>query len=118
VRRFERLGDLSADAQRFADGHSRAATHRQGLPFDQLEDERANASVLLQTVDRCDVGMVQRCEQARFALETGEAGGISGEGFRQDLDRNVASQPAVAAAINLAHTSGAETADDLVRTNP
>ena len=58
--------------------------------------------------------MVERGEQARFAREAGAALGIGGEVRRQDLDRDVAPELAVARAIDLAHAAGAERRDDRV----
>ena len=55
-----------------------------------------------------DVRMVQRREHFGFALEAGEAFGIVGEARREDFDRDVALQPRVARAIDLAHAAGAE----------
>ena len=48
-------------------------------PFDQLEDEGVHAVGFFEAVDRADVGMVQRREHLRFALEAREAIGIARE---------------------------------------
>ena len=56
-------------------------------------------------------GMVERGEQARFAREAGAALGVGCEVRRQDLDRDVAPELAVARAIDLAHAAGAERRD-------
>ncbi len=50
----------------------------------------------------------------RLAREAGAALGIGGEVGRQDLDRHVATELAVARAIDLAHAAGAERSDDRV----
>ena len=44
---------------------------RERRALDQLEDQRGDAVGLLQSVDRPDVGMIQRREKAGFARETG-----------------------------------------------
>ena len=59
--------------------------------------------------------MVERGQQARFAREAGAALGIGGEGGRQDLDRDVAPELAVARAIDLSHPAGAERRHNRVR---
>ena len=61
-----------------------------------------------------DVRMIQRRERLRFALEAGQAIGISRERVGQDLDRDVAIQLRVARAIHLAHAAGADRRGDLV----
>ena len=48
---------------------------------------------LFETVDRANVGMIQRGEHLRFTLEARDAIGIARERFRQDLDRDFAIQP-------------------------
>ena len=72
-------------------------------------------AVLLGAVDRRDRRMVDRREHARLALETGDACGIPGELLREDLDRDLAAELEVPRAVDLAHASGTENADDLVR---
>src|SRR5919201_1463403 len=62
-----------------------------------------------------DVGMIERREKFRFALEAGQAVRIVRECFRQDLDRDLALQPRIARAIHLTHAAGAEGRKDLVR---
>ena len=61
-----------------------------------------------------DVRVIQRGERLRLAREAGEAIGIGSERLRQDLDRDVAIEPRVARAIDLAHAAGAEQRDDFV----
>jgi hypothetical protein len=55
-----------------------------------------------------DVGMIQRREDFRFALESREPFAIVGDVGGQDLDRDFALQLRVARAIHLAHSPGAE----------
>ena len=44
--------------------------------LDQLEDQRRHAVGFFQPVDRADVRMVERGEQARFAREAGATLGV------------------------------------------
>ena len=53
--------------------------------------------------------------RARFLLEALQALGIGRERRGQDLDGDVATEPRVAGAIDLAHPAGADLAEDLVR---
>ena len=65
----------------------------------------------LEPVNLGDIGMVERGEDLGFALEPYR---IRGQRRRQNLDRYVAFQLAVARAVDLAHTAGAERRDDFV----
>ena len=82
--------------------------------FDQLEDQCSDAVGFLQPVDRADVRVIECRERPRFAREAGAAFGIGGEVGREDLDRDVATELAVARAIDLAHAAGAERGHDRV----
>ena len=59
------------------------------LALDQLHHEGVHAGGLLDPVDRGDVGMVQRRERLRLALEPRQAFGVRRERVRQDLDRHL-----------------------------
>ena len=58
--------------------------------------------------------MVERGERARFAREAGAALWIRREVRRQHLDGHLATELAIASAIDLAHATGAERREDLV----
>ena len=58
--------------------------------------------------------MVQDPARAGLLLETAQAVGVGGEGRRQDLDRDVAAEPRVAGAVDLAHPPRADRREDLV----
>ena len=62
-----------------------------------------------------DVRMIERGQRLRFAREAGESIMIGGERVRQDLQGDVAIELRVASAIHLAHATGANGRDDLVR---
>jgi hypothetical protein len=89
---------------------------RQRLPFDQLHHERERAGRFLDAVDVRDVRVVERRQHLRLSVESVEPLGIRREQLRQHLDRDVAIQPRIARAIDLAHAAGAEGGNDLVRT--
>ena len=77
VRRVERIGNLARDREALGD-RQRSTFQPIGKrrPVDQLENERRHAIGFLEAVDRANVGMIQRGEQARFARETRTALGI------------------------------------------
>ena len=70
---------------------------------------------LLQPMDRRDVGMIQRSQHLRFALETGEPLGIVRERFWENFDGNIAPELGVLRLIDLSHSTCANRCGDLVR---
>jgi len=62
----------------------------------------------------CDVGVVERREHLRLALEPRHAFGIRGERVRQDLDRDLAPERRVRRSVDLAHSAFADRRDDFV----
>src|SRR5262249_13898331 len=68
-------------------------------------------------VDREDVGMRERGDGARLALEARHRVGVAGGIGRQYFDGHVAAEARVAAAVNLPHPALADQRHDLVRTD-
>ena len=91
----------------------RRPASRRGL--DQFEPERLHAIRFFEAVDCGDVRMVERGQQLRLTLETGDAIRITCEGFRQDLQRDLAIQLNIARAIDLAHSARPKGGENLVR---
>ena len=81
---------------------------RERLALDELENQEADAVRFFDAVDRADVGVIQRGEHPRLALEAREPIRIARERARQDLDRDVASELRVVRPVDLAHAAGAE----------
>ena len=67
-----------------------------------------NAIVLLESVNGADIGVIQRGQQPRLALEPAAAIGIGGKNIRQNLDRHVAPEPRIAGAVDVSHPACAE----------
>ena len=115
VRRFKRLGDLLRDGECLVDGY-RALDNavRERGPLDQFHHERGRAVRPLQAVDGRDVGMVERSEHFRFALESREALSIRGDRRRQHFDRDGTLQVRVGRAIDFTHPAGSDGGLNLV----
>ena len=60
------------------------------------------------------MGMIQRGERLRFALETRQAIRVRGERVRQHLDRDLAAEAGVGGAVHLAHAAFADLRGDFV----
>ena len=76
------------------------------------------ASNVFEAVDRRDVGMIQRREDVRFPLETGETIRVVRHLRQQHLDRDVAAKLCVACAVDRAHSTFAEERLDVEDTEP
>ena len=91
---------------------------RQRLALDQLQDERSQSVALLDAVDRADVRMIQRREEACLALEAREAIRIGSERCGQDLDGDIAPKLRIARPIHFTPRARAQGRDDLVVIEP
>ena len=69
---------------------------------------------LFNPVDAGNVGMIERRQHARLALESREPIGVRREDAREDLDRDVPSEPRIVGAVHLAHPAGAKRRHDVV----
>src|SRR5271169_5005037 len=68
-------------------------------------------------IQRADVGMVQRRDGPRLALEALFGLRIVRQMCRQNLERNRAVEPSVAGAVHLAHPTCTGRGDYFIRTN-
>ena len=119
VRRFDRDGDLLRDGQRLGQRNGASIEpRRQRRAFDKLHDEGVRRAGVLEPIHVCDVGMVERAEHLRFAMESREPIGIGGEGVWQDFQRDISGELAVTGPIHLAHAAPADDLDNLVGSDP
>ena len=80
VRGLERVADLARDGQRVRGPEASGLNDRvECLARHQLHDERRDPVGLFEAVHLGDVGMIERREQTRFALEPRAAIGAAGE---------------------------------------
>jgi hypothetical protein len=114
---FDGVRDLARDAERLLH-RQRAAADALGeiLAVHELHDERVRGPLCFDAVDLRDMRVIERSEQMRFALEPREPFRIRRKDARQDLDGDVAIELRIARAIDLAHASGTDGADDFVGT--
>ena len=73
-----------------------------------------NDALLFEVVDARDVGMVERGEHLRLALEPGEPVGVLGERLGLHLQRHVAVELRVVGLVDLSHAAFADLGGDLV----
>jgi hypothetical protein len=84
------------------------------LALEQLHHEVVDAVLLADVVEHAEVGMVETGNGSRPALETRSTLGVLREFGRQHLDRDVATEPRVLRAVDLAHAPGADRGHDFV----
>jgi hypothetical protein len=116
VCRFEGLGDLPADRSRIVE---RKRSRRQPIgerrTLDELHHQRMNAGRVLEAVNLGDVRVIQGREQVGLATEPREPLRVGGHTGWEDFERDIARQLGVARAVDLAHPSGSDGRDHLVR---
>src|SRR5262249_40942667 len=84
------------------------------LALEELHDGVRDAALAPDVVEREDVRVRERGNRLRLALETRERLRILGHPLRQTLDGDVAAEPRVARAVDLAHPSRSQRREDLV----
>ena len=119
VRGRKRVGTLPRDRQRLA---QRNWPLRDPIgerrTFDEFHGERLDAAALFKPVKSGNVGVIERREHFCFALKTREPIRIRRHRTGQHLQRDLALQPRVGCAIDLAHTADADLLVDFVRSDP
>ena len=116
VRGSQPASDSDGDLNGFPHGQCAILqAFRKRLALQELGDDKMPVALDADVEEREDIWMRQRRHGARLALEAGSAVGISCYIGGQNLDCHVAPESRVACAIHLAHTTGAERRNDLVR---
>src|SRR5262245_3296078 len=116
MRGGERAGDLPGDDERVGrESAGRVDGVGKTAAVDQLHHERPDVAALFDPMNGCDVGMIERRQHARLAVEARQPLPILCERSRQDLDRDVAAELRVSGAVDVAHASGADHTGHFVR---
>ncbi len=116
VRRFQRFGNLPGNAKCFIDRNRPLRdTVGKRRAFDQLHHEGADVIRFLQPVDLRDVGMVQRGERLRLALEARQPIGVTGKGVGKNLEGDWAIEVGIERSIDFTHPASPDFGGDLVR---
>jgi hypothetical protein len=75
------------------------------LTGDQLHNQKVAAVGFFNSINRSNVGMIQRRQHPRFALEPLYTFGIVAKHFRQKLDGNTAAQLRIGGLIHVTHSA-------------
>ena len=73
---------------------------------------------LFEAVNRADAGMIERSEHVGLARESGQALGVARKSLGKHLEGDLALEAGVARAPDLAHASGPERSENLIRPEP
>ena len=113
---FEGDRDLPGQAQRVVDlqGPARDSL-RQRLALQILHDEKFDAVLAADIVERADMRMVESGNALRLTLEAFPKHRIDSQRRRQDFDRDDTLESRVARLVDLAHPTGAERRQDFIR---
>jgi hypothetical protein len=112
-------GDLAADGEGVVQiKRRRPDPVTQILAGYQLQSEETDPARLFERVDGGDIGMVERGQELRLALEPREPLGIAGDGRRENLDRDLSLEPRVLGDIDDSHAAALELARDPVVADP
>ena len=116
MRHLQGVCDLDRDRDGILDGER---TLQQPLgecrSVDQFKYQGGHSVDALEAIDGADVRMVEGRENLCFALEADQTVRVLGEEQREDLDRNVAIELAVARAVHIAHPATAKEVHDRIR---
>ena len=106
--RVERVGDLPCHRQRLVECE-RAVREPIGerRPFDQLENQGVDGFRFFEAEDRSDIGVTQRRQHLRFALEASKTIWITRERVRKDLERDAPVQLGIVPPVYLSHSARA-----------
>ena len=113
VRLVESVGDLDAEAERLIE-RQRALRQpvRERLALEILHDEILDFALASDVVQRADVRMREGGDRLRLAFEPLARLGRRGQPARQHLDGDGPVEPGVERLVDLAHSSGADQAED------
>ena len=118
VRRIEGVRDLPGDDEGGTEGQgSGAKTFFERVAINQFEDDGVDGVGALEAIDRPDVRVIERREEARLALKALEHCWIVESATGQNLEGDVATQSRIASAIDLAHASLTDPGLDAVWAN-
>ena len=87
----------------------------QRLPLEQFRNREELPVVNAGIEDRQDVRVRERSDGLRLPLEASTPIRVGRDRVGQDFDRHIAAEPRVARPVHLAHSTGAEGRNDLVR---
>ncbi len=116
MRFFQSIADFDPVFQNLRDRHRPFSKPiGQGLALQTLHHQVVHTVLMADVVERANIGMVQRRDGSRFALETLPGFGVFGKMLGKNLDCNGAVESRVPGAIHFAHSARPKRRLNLVR---
>jgi hypothetical protein len=85
------------------------------MPLEQFRNREKSALMNAGIEDRQDIGVRERSDGLRLPLEASTPLRVGRNRVAKDFDRHIAGEPRIARPVHLAHSTGAEGRNDLVR---
>ena len=115
VRGCQCLGDLLGERHSLIHGECPAGNALgECFPIDEFHDQEGLAFRIFEAMKCSYPRMVQRRQELRFALETGQLLRMLRELLGKDFDGDFTAKLGVASAVHLPHATGADHCEDLV----
>ena len=115
VRRLQARRDAGGDRKSLVDRQrSGGEPFGERRPLDELHDEEARFSLILEAIDGGNIGVIESGQEPRLALEAEKPFRVLRNGIRKGLQRNVPMEFRVARPVHLAHAAPPDRSDDLV----
>ena len=115
VRGIEPGGKLFRDLDRVTEwNRSTPQPICEGLALDELEDQRRDAVLLLDAINRGDVRMIDGGQRSRFAIESRKSIAIGLKSLRQNFDGDVSTELRIARSVDFAHPAFAQLREDVI----
>ena len=115
---IERLGDLCGDRHSAIDRQcAEFQTFGERFPFKKLHDKERNTLVFADIVDSTDGRVVHPRNRTSFTLEPIELVALDTTRRGEHLDGYGPVEAGILGVVHLAHPSGSDQGDDLVRTD-
>ena len=106
---LQRHRDLPRNRQRLLDPNGAPREPiRQCRAFHQLQHQCVHTVRFFQAMDACDIGVIERGQHLRFALEALHSVAGEGERSREHFERNIAVELDIVRTINFAHAAAAQ----------
>src|SRR5678815_4767317 len=116
---LEGFGDLNGDSQGFGNGYRTAFDFfSQSFSIDELHDKEFPSAGFLDSIDRCDVRMIERGQHTRLTLESRGPFMIMRECFRKQFDCDATTELRVDRLIHLSHATSTQMAFNLIVCEP
>ena len=107
---------MGTSCESFLIDRNRSAVDSLGqcLSRHKLQHQVVHIIALFNTMNRGDVGMIQRGKKASFTFESRQSLFVLGENFRENFDSDFTTELGVPGFVHFAHSAGTNGGEDFV----